>query len=282
MLRDVLCRKCDNVVITETTIKTTKSKKGNKLCRQCKEISLQKHAEVMIARNTSVKLRTLNSARMKKNNPMKNEVVAKKVSENAKMKYASGERKSQFQDPVLLAAIKAKGKITPAGRKRISDRMKCSNPMKNPEIAKKMAETQKRKVLSGEKIYKKGKEHHLWKGNRIFSETCRVRLHPVWTFPIMERDKFCCVKCQSNRKLQVHHTRPLREIIEEVKKEHGIKSFTEIPSENWEPYIQNVLDKHGLEDGMTVCEYCHWEIDEQYRNFGTKTTGGPCDQESQV
>jgi len=70
------------------------------------------------------------SERMKKNNPMKNPEIVKKVSEKLK-----GRKPSQKSEE---------------GKRILSERMKKNNPMKNPEIVKKVIEARKGKKLSEE------------------------------------------------------------------------------------------------------------------------------------
>ena len=104
--------------------------------------------------------------------------------------------------------------------------MRVNNPMFNVETAKRMSATVNSKIESGERVYKRGPEHHLWKGNRDFNNVCRCQLYQVWTKVILKRDNFKCTCClKGSGGLQVHHTRPLRDIIGVVKDRHNVKSF---------------------------------------------------------
>ena len=119
---------------------------------------------------------------------------------------------------------------------------------------------------SCEITYVSGPKHHLWKGNRDFNNSCRRDLYPVWVFPILNRDNFTCTECGSSQNLQVHHLKPLRLFIDEIKIKYNISSFTEYSAEELYPYVQEVITMHKLEDGITVCAHCHADIDEMYHS----------------
>lgn len=236
MERDLICKRCLIKVGSETTIKTVEPKKV-KLCASCKKVSLAQQKKKLIDRNKSIKIKEKNSKRMKDNNPMFNEKTRKKVSSTLKKEYKSGNLKSCFSDPKKLSEIKAKWKISDSGRKSISDNMKINNPMFDKECVKRKDKTFNAKVKSGEIKYKKGKDHHLWKGNRSFSDTLRVQLYPVWTKKCLERDNFQCTNCNSNQNLTVHHLKPLRNFISDVLIKYNINSFNDISSDQWKLYL---------------------------------------------
>ena len=265
MIRDLICKRCEKIVGQEESKKATKPKKV-KLCTKCKEVSLLAQKLNLQERNTNQELRAANSERMKSQNPMHDSSICDKVSKTLKVKYDKGELKSTFQDSEKLTEIKAKWKITEDGRKRLSDRMKLDNPRFNPESSRKSSETFKERVKSGQIVFKHGPEHHLWKGNRSFSDTVRTQLYTAWTYKCLERDNFTCTKCTSKRNLTVHHLRPLRDFIKDVQAEYQIDSFHNIDSSLWQPYIDKILFRHRIEDGITLCKKCHSDADEYY-NF---------------
>lgn len=263
MIRDILCKRCNEKIGQEETVKTTVPKLG-KLCTECKTQSLALHKLKMIERNQGENIRKSNSDRMKKKNPMQNEEYKNKMIGTMKEKYASGEIVSVFSDPIKYAKIREKWKMTPEGRKSISDRMKTKNPMTNSEYKEKMVTTFKNKVQSGEIVYKHGPEHHLWKGNRTFADTVRCQLYKFWTYECLKRDNFTCQKCNSNTNLTVHHLKPLRDFISIAKEKFQIKDFSKINSDLWQPYIDFIIDLHTLDVGITVCKTCHSDIDDYY------------------
>lgn len=54
--------------------------------------------------------------------------------------------------------------------------MQNFNPMRNEQSKCKMIATLKDRINSGEIVYKRGKEHHLYKGNRSFNLEVRNAL----------------------------------------------------------------------------------------------------------
>lgn len=146
--------------------------------------------------------------------------------------------------------------------------MKKNNPMKNPEISKKASDTFNKNIKSGKIKPKVGQDNKNWKGNRSFSLTCRTRLYKTWIYPILERDGFCCSKCKSNRNLQVHHLRSLRHIIKKVLKHFNISQVDSLSNDPvYEKLIQAVINEHSLDDGITLCKFCHTDVDERYRRY---------------
>jgi hypothetical protein len=137
----------------------------------------------------------------------------------------------------------------------VSKRMKETNPMKNKNTALKVGKIIKQKYKNGEIKKVIGKDHWLYKGNRGLNLEIRTRLYPAWTKLVLERDKFRCTKCDKRTTLQVHHIRPLRDIIDLFLTKKLSK----------EELIREVIKEHKLSDGITLCKKCHSEIDERYR-----------------
>ena len=150
-------------------------------------------------------------------------------------------------------------------RDRSRRRMTENNPMRRDDVAQKMSETSRKRILSGEITFKKGSEHHSWRGNRRFDKACRLQLKKVWVKSIYERDEFRCVYCKREGNLQVHHLEPLRNFIKKAMdffKVDNVKNLCK--NKMWE-MISYVVSLHKLEDGVTVCHFCHKKIDSQYR-----------------
>lgn len=271
MQRKLVCHRC-NCFIENVECKKIQfidiPKKSIRLCVVCREVSKGIHIE----KNKSDKMRAINRDRMLERNPMLNIDTVKKVSETLKLRYSLGEITSVFSCPEKLKEIKSKGKITDDGRKRLSEKMKRFNPMFNPTVCERVHTTLKRKIENKEYCPKKGSSHHLWKGNRKFSEICRVRLYGIWVNPILERDNYQCQYCGTNKKLQVHHIKPLREFISEIKKRYNISSLEKLNDVDKDKYVDIVVNEHKLEDGITVCSSCHKNIDKFYKYENSKNS----------
>lgn len=155
---------------------------------------------------------------------------------------------------------KAKPKKIKETKEETSLRMKKSNPMFNTETVNKVKHTFKSKIISGEIVYKRGAEHHLWKGNRDRAQTIRTRLYSPWIFPILERDNFSCCNCgKKGGRLEVHHISPtFKEILEKVLHGRDLKNLTD---EDFEVLINEVIEAHKDCAGITYCKACHKEID---------------------
>ena len=104
-----------------------------------------------------------------------------------------------------------------------------------------------------------GSRHPRWKGgtssisNIIYASN---KLYKEWKYPILKRDDFSCVQCQSTDGLHVHHNKePLSEII---------TRFNSDAPDNFEikkMIADEVIDYHIQSDvsGITLCEDCHKE-----------------------
>lgn len=57
--------------------------------------------------------------------------------------------------------------------------MTLNNPMYNLKSLEKRTRTVKHKIATGEIIYKRGSQHHLYKGNRPFSFMVRSAIYPT-------------------------------------------------------------------------------------------------------
>lgn len=272
MLRNIVCPRCSGVILTEDIIpkqnKAVQDRKSRTLCGECKNVD--KTIDLLCWKCLSI-IDIIPAKRSLK--PRKSRYLCESCKKQVKK-----DRIGRITHPDVLENNRQrmltnnpnppkpkKPKLSQAqGSKITSERMKTNNPMKNPDVVSRMRSTVKKRVESGEIAYKKGPEHHLWKGNRDFNNTCRVLLYPTWTKPILERDRFCCTRCNSRTSLQVHHIRPLREIIGIIKDRHGIKTFSAIDSSMWFDYIQEIIDEHRPEDGITVCGKCHETVDSHY------------------
>ena len=186
-----------------------------------------------------------------------------------KRRYANGEIQSVLSDPIRGVEIRSKSKLTDGGRKKISDGMKSHNPMFDANCKQRMSKTFRQHISQGLVVYKRGPEHHLWKGNRRFNALCRQLLYPVWTKEILKQSNYTCAECgRRGGKLHVHHVRPLREIIEGVRTAHGIEDMDGLDDNYRYALALEVVNCHTLQDGMCVCRKCHAKIDRLYKELG--------------
>lgn len=275
------CRDCDTIITIENNSKKI-------LCTDCKTNSFKNHFKIVCEQKILCKkcnsiIRTF----YKKGNKTKKEVVGPWVCDNCKEKgkFEKITRNVFCKNCKTLMYTESINKTYEAKDKKYSgvclnckkeiaknnsDRMIKNNPMKKEEIRLKVKNTTKENIKSGKIVYKKGKEHHLYLGNRYFGMECRKALYGTWIFPILERDNFRCTKCGENKKLQVHHIKPLRSIIKEVFKENNLiyesAYFTrENNEELFNKLLEEVVKKHKLDNGITVCMNCHSIIDAFYK-----------------
>ncbi len=251
-MQKILCPKCGSLIeeVKRTSNRQSSTKKSRTICATCKEL----HIADMVTRNKSSSMRESNRTRMKTDNPMFEAKVRTKMASTL-----TGTQKSIKEYATL------KKDVPRLSMTEISTKMKLNNPMHNVDTVSKMKTTMNRRIEEGIIEYKKGNEHHLWRGNRDFNNTCRTQLYPVWTKKVLERDNFTCTMCQTKNNLQVHHIKPLRSILAEVKKENSINSFSCISSGDWQPLIDEVTQRHKIEEGITVCSACHAIVDDKYK-----------------
>lgn len=135
---------------------------------------------------------------------------------------------------------------------------------KNKEIKDKGTNTLKNNLLIGKTKYKKGKEHHLWKGNRDNNHFIRSRL-TEWKKNVLIKGFYKCSNCGDNKKLEIHHVEPLRDIIDKFTKKPLSKY--EQDSQEFENLCKVIVEYHEKNNniGIVLCEKCHSEIDSYRR-----------------
>ncbi len=272
---DLLCRRCKNK-LGEVQSKFDKPRLQHKLCLRCKEKSLKHVKEMLTKRNRSQKQRKFSSKNMKDNNPMFDEKIAEKVGKKIAKIWNDGTGNFHRKQSKEHVRKRIENRIfSLEERHNMSKRMKNDNPMFQLDIRQKVAKTFRAKIKSSEITYKHGKDHHLWKGgSRNFNNACRSQLYNKWTIKIFERDNYTCTICDqrpTNRFFNAHHIKPLRAFVKEIKLKYDIHSFVDMDKEKWQPYIDEIIDAHKLEHGITVCKKCHGIIDKYYRDIKDKT-----------
>jgi hypothetical protein len=204
----ILCPQCDCIVDTVTKKGSkTKSHRYGRMCDTCRDFY------------DSIRFIEICNRRIKP--VIEDKIRLIKCTSCGKEEKEIVKNTYQAKDIRYIICKDCKNKKKQESYKKMSERMKKQNPMFNIEISKKAGETLKRKVKSGEILYKRGKEHHLYKGNTPFGHQVRSYLYKIWIYPILERDCFCCTKCGSNKNLQVHHLRPLRDICKAIFEKEG-------------------------------------------------------------
>lgn len=284
----VLCKHCDNVI--KTIIKKgTKAKKiirGPWVCDDCKNNKNKIEQKILCPRcKKEIGSRSINKTYQAKSyifgplceeckHKTKNKYQEIRCSKCKKLIRTEVVNSNKFKD-VKYSEVCDDCRYT--NNKKVSrarsEYMKENNPMFKSEIKKKVSDTIKRKVKTGEIIYKKGKEHYLYKGNRDFNLECRSRLYNVWIYPILERDSFKCTKCGQHKNLQVHHIKSFVDIVKEVFNENNLDydscrfNREDYGEEFFEKLVNEVVKRHKLSDGKTLCKQCHSEEDYYYRPF---------------
>lgn len=111
-----------------------------------------------------------------------------------------------------------------------------------------------RKKMSISRTGKTGKNATAWKGGKL-SLTRRIKefqYNNGWYNKIYERDIFQCSKCTSKKRIEVHHKKPIKTIIDEIK-----ELFTD-ENELYSYLIKlDIILDVNLENGITLCRECH-------------------------
>ena len=274
MEQTLVCKKCGKECGTrQSQLKCRKTHILVKSCEACRQAVKERLRIMLSERNKSQKMRDLSSTRMKRNNPMYNQDVVKKVVETNKAAYETGQRKSSFCNPETKSKAEEgtrrfwKSEKSQGLKKRFKKRMSRLNPMFDPKIVTKVMGKLAEGRKSGRIVQLKGKSHWLWKGNRSFNLVIRSRLYKTWTIPIVVKDGFACKLCGRDQcSLQVHHLRPLALIIKTVLDKEGVLDVERlVGTTRYSELADMVVAEHRLEDGITVCRKCHASIDRQYR-----------------
>lgn len=232
------CRRCRRVYDLIERACTENSKDGivYGLCSEC----IQKSREA-------------SSKRMQERNPMH------KAECRARVASTVTGKKTNVEDYRELKNLKPR-----MTREDMSRAMKLKNPMNKPASKQKMMATMRFKIDSGDIAYKRGKDHHLWKGNRKRSFTIRSRLYNPWIKPILARDDYTCQKCGiRGGRLEVHHaSMSFADAVLMFCDGRSLEEMTDIEFEN---VCEKIIEHHKEIEGTTYCVECHKKVDVQRR-----------------
>lgn len=104
--------------------------------------------------------------------------------------------------------------------------------------------------------HRKGENNPQWKGGvSSLYKLIQRNLYDVWKKPILERDGFECQLCGEHENLEVHHKTLLATIRDEVIAEYPELDFSIY--ENRLKLALMIVDRHTLDDGITLCNTCH-------------------------
>ena len=94
-------------------------------------------------------------------------------------------------------------------------------------------------------------------------------LYTMWTFPILSRDNFKCTICNSSRKLEVHHLLKYQDIYTQTISELNLNilDWRNWSKEDISKIEEKIVEKHKIENGITLCKFCHSVVDKHRRNF---------------
>jgi len=123
------------------------------------------------------------------------------------------------------------------------------------------------KRLNGTIPTRWGIESANWKGGTSsINNLVRAnrRLYDEWIYPILVRDGFKCTECDSNRKLEVHHS---NETMSEILSKY-VDSDCEYDFDEKREIMNKVIDYHisNQVNGKSLCKKCHCKLHPSY-NF---------------
>lgn len=228
------CKYCNKLVCEEHKVLTRQPVEEiyDKVCDGCKRQNYL---------NSSIRMK-LNNANQKAErfNTIEEAEAAKQLRQAGKRKYETAEQR----------------------KKAASNRMKLANPMKNPEIAAKMAETLKLKYQFGG-LQRDGRSRSNYKGTRGVKSYIRIALKG-WTKSNLARANYTCEVCgERGEYLHVHHLEKFSDLVEYFAALYNL-DLAEIvyKSDDYNKLEKAIIEYHLNNDiGIVVCEKCHDKLD---------------------
>lgn len=102
--------------------------------------------------------------------------------------------------------------------------------------------------------------HHNWKGGvASLRSTVQCFLKHAWIDKIFVRDNFTCALCDKRGgNLEVHHIRPYSKIRDDIIKLNPDLDLNDF--EDKKKLARLIVEDHVLEDGITLCINCHYNL----------------------
>ena len=124
-------------------------------------------------------------------------------------------------------------------------------------------------IKKGKPNYKRRYVTFRNKSYKHFRILIKSRLYCEWTFKILKRDEYICKMCGDHNKLEVHHIRPFKDILEKVSKEIGfdLNNYEKHSEEVINKFVELVIKDHNIDEGITLCKKCHCKVDKNRKKF---------------
>lgn len=172
-----------------------------------------------------------------------------KSAETRRKQYANGERKV-WCDGLTKKTDSRLEKSGSIISKKFTD-------AKKEQYAKRMSEMRNDGTIPT--LYKEKSSR--WKGGvSLIQSVARSdkRLYDQWKHPILKRDMYKCIECQSTKDLHVHHDRET--FSEIIKKVMTIDDYDNIDSFETKKYVTDKIVEYHVKNatsGITLCKVCH-------------------------
>ena len=184
-----------------------------------------------------------------------NRVAIDKSSETRRRQYKNGER------TVWNAGLTkdTDGRIADYGK------LGSATILSNPTERQRRSEKWRLARLDGTCPTRWGTDSANWKGGTSpINNLVRAnkRLYPDWKYPILCRDLFKCVKCESTKKLEVHHTDETMADILHI----YVTKDDDFTFDEKREIMNKIIDYHVSNEvaGETLCKKCHMELHPSY------------------
>jgi len=102
----------------------------------------------------------------------------------------------------------------------------------------------------------RGEKNIWWRGGKSTLERRIMNMfeHKLWRHDVLHRDKYACRNCGDKRKVETHHIKAFKKIMQDNK----ITTTDE---------ARECLELWNVNNGLTLCRKCHTKTD----NYGNKS-----------